>query len=171
MLGISAHNLGVVSILAGRDYEALALFQEAVDIKRQAFGKDHPEVAVSLDEVGVQLFASERFGEALHVFCESADILASTYGSTHPRMCMLKNNIACCDFVEGRGGRAAIRMKEALGIQQKKAYGSSSNKNELDLLHMAIVLNNAGYVKVSGKRYDEARTDFEEALLVSSPIP
>jgi hypothetical protein len=48
MLGITAHNMGVVCVLAGRDQLALPLFEEAVAVKREAFGREHPEVAVSL---------------------------------------------------------------------------------------------------------------------------
>jgi tetratricopeptide (TPR) repeat protein len=166
MLGISAHNLGVISILAGRDDEALVLFEEAVDIKRQAFGRDHPEIAVSLDEIGIQFFAKERYGEALVAFYESLDIISKSFGPLHPRMCMLKNNIACCNFVMGTGEQASMGMKQALEIQQQKNNANPSAKYDLDLLHMAIVLNNSGYVKVKANQYDEAMADFEEALLV-----
>jgi hypothetical protein len=48
MSGITAHNMGVVCVLAGRDQLALPLFEEAVAVKREAFGREHPEVAVSL---------------------------------------------------------------------------------------------------------------------------
>ena len=47
LVGITAHNLGVVRILAGQDEKAIALFEEAIVLKRDAFGDDHPEVAVS----------------------------------------------------------------------------------------------------------------------------
>jgi Flp pilus assembly protein TadD len=46
MLGITAHNMGVVCVIAGRDHHALPLFEEAVALKREAFGLEHPEVAV-----------------------------------------------------------------------------------------------------------------------------
>jgi hypothetical protein len=48
MLGITAHNMGVIYVLAGRDHLALPLFEEALALKRKAFGHEHPEVAVSL---------------------------------------------------------------------------------------------------------------------------
>ena len=47
MLGITAHNMAVVCVLAGREQMALPLFEEAVAAKREAFGCEHPEVAVS----------------------------------------------------------------------------------------------------------------------------
>lgn len=47
MMGITKHNMGVVCVLAGRDHHALPLFEEAVALKREAFGQENPEVAVS----------------------------------------------------------------------------------------------------------------------------
>jgi hypothetical protein len=46
-VGITAHNIAVILVLAGRDDQAMPLFEEAVAMKRSAFGPDHPEVAVS----------------------------------------------------------------------------------------------------------------------------
>jgi hypothetical protein len=47
MVGITAHNIAVILVLAGRDDKAFPLFEEAVNLKRHAFGPEHPEVAVS----------------------------------------------------------------------------------------------------------------------------
>jgi hypothetical protein len=48
MLGITTHNIGVLYVLAGRDDLALPFFEEAVQLKSESFGADHPEVSVSL---------------------------------------------------------------------------------------------------------------------------
>jgi hypothetical protein len=47
LVGITAHNMAVVYLFAGRSDKALVLFQEAVTLKRAAFGNDHLQVAVS----------------------------------------------------------------------------------------------------------------------------
>jgi hypothetical protein len=47
MAGISAHNMGVVCVLAGKEDLAMSIFQDAIELKRAAFGEEHPEVAVS----------------------------------------------------------------------------------------------------------------------------
>lgn len=47
MAGITTHNMAVVCVLAGQDNLAVSLFQEAVNLKRDAFGEEHLEVAVS----------------------------------------------------------------------------------------------------------------------------
>lgn len=166
ILGITAHNIGVVCVLAGKDEEAIPYFREAISLKKKAFGHDHPEVAVSLDELGIQLFANEKFAEALAVFNESRKILSKWYGSTHPRLCMLLNNIACCTFQIGNTIAATLIMHEARELQRAKSE-SSGAKVDLDLLHLAILANNYGYLKAQQKHYEEARACFEEAMLVS----
>jgi len=165
LLGITAHNMGVVSILMGRDYEALPYLEEAVALKRDAFGASHPELAVSLDELGIQLFAREKYSQALDAFNESKHILSSRFGPDHPRLCVLLNNIACCSFCMSNTEGAEKAMNAAHELQQKRNSDIAA-KADLDLLRMAILLNNYGYLKVNAKKYEEARSCFEEALLV-----
>jgi tetratricopeptide (TPR) repeat protein len=168
--GITAHNIGVVYILAGRDKDAIPYFRQAVELKKSAFGKDHPEVAVSLDELGIQLFAIERFAEALAAFNESRKIMSKWYGATHStRLCMLLNNIACCTFQMGDIVEASLIMQEARDLQRERNENSGA-KVDLDLLHLAILANNFGYLKAQQKQYDVARSCFEEAMLVSSCV-
>ena len=164
-IGITVHNMGVVSVLAGKDKVAMRLFKDAIELKKYSFGADHPEVAVSLDELCIQLFANGRFEEALFAFTESRNILSSCYGSTYPRLCMLLNNIACCAFQMGDSSEASKLLQEARDLQRERNEGSAA-KADLDLLHFAILLNNHGYIKAQLKEYEEAAACFEEALLV-----
>jgi tetratricopeptide (TPR) repeat protein len=191
MLGITAHNMGVICVLAGREQLALPLFEEAVAAKRKAFGQEHPEVAVSLfgrksscvlnssltcslpskkislDELGIQLFARERFDEALATFNEVKRIRSKSFGSTHPQLAMVLNNIACCNFEMGNPVAGLLSMKDARELQVQKNNSNSSAKADLDLLHMAILLSNCGYLNLNMKQYEDARSCFEEALMVS----
>lgn len=82
---------------------------------------------------------------------------------------MILNNIACCSFAMGNGVAALLTINEASDLQKERNENSSA-KADLDLLHMAILLNNSGYLRVSVKQYDEARSCFEEALLVSNLV-
>lgn len=180
MLGITVHNMGVVSVLAGRDDEALPLFQEAVAVKNATFGPLHPEVAVSLDELGIQLFAVERFADALSAFDQSQRILANFFGPRHPRLSMVLNNMACCAFQMRDMPVALSTMSRAMDLQKDATLtcdggngggvASSANSADLELLHMAILLNNSGYLKVCLKEYDEARACFDEALLIQQSV-
>lgn len=119
---------------------------------------------MSLDELGIQLFALERFEEAMAVFNEVRRIRTSAFGTASPKLAMVLNNIACCNFQMGNHTAAILNLQEARQIQQK-VMGSTA-KADLDLLHVAVTLCNYGYLQLRLKNYDEARSVFEEALLV-----
>jgi hypothetical protein len=169
LVGITAHNLGVIKVLLGRDDEATPLFQQAIALKKVSFGTDHPEVALSWDELGIQLFAFGDFDTALEAFHEAHIIRSKQEGSTvAPTVAMVLNNIACCYFQVGKHETALQKLEEASEIQHK-AVGSSAQA-DLDLLHVAIVVCNCGYLKLALKQYEEARSLFEEALLIQQSV-
>jgi tetratricopeptide (TPR) repeat protein len=169
MCGITAHNLGVIRVLAGADDEATPIFKQAIALKSASFGPDHPEVALSWDELGIQLFARGDFESSLSAFHEAHNIRSKQEGSSsHPNLAMVLNNIACCYFQMGNHRTALLKLQEASEIQHK-AVGSSAQA-DLDLLHVAIVVCNCGYLNLALKQYEEAQSLFEEALLIQQSV-
>lgn len=154
-------------MLAGLDDQAIPLFEEAIERKRNEFGHDHAEVAVSLDELGIQYFARSMFDESLKAFEEARRIRVKEVGgsSHHPKVAMVLNNIACCMFQMKNYDEAINTLQEARDILTN-ATGVSVTA-DLDLLHVAITHCNYAYLLVRAKKYEEARSIFEEALLVS----
>jgi hypothetical protein len=169
LAGITSHNLGVIHVLAGRPEEAIAYFHKAIHLKTVAFGKDNPEVALSCDELGIQLFAKGSFHEALSCFQEAHSVRSRLQDSARrPQQAIVLNNMACCYFELGDHRKASSLLQEADDVQQQ-AIGSSAQA-DLDLLHVAIVICNCGYLKLALKQYDEARSLFEEALLIQQSV-
>ena len=175
--GITAHNLGVAKVLSGDERAAEPCFREAIALKEAAFGRDHDEVALSWDELGIQLFARGNFDDASAAFRE-AHRMRHSLGSNstsvsdddvpNPILAMTLNNIACCDFQKGDHETALRSLEEARSIQHR-AVGSPV-QDDLDLLHVAIVYCNCGYLKLAMKQYDEARSILEEALLIQQSV-
>lgn len=167
LAGITAHNLAVVHVLAGETLGVVELFQEAISLKEAAFGSHHFEVALSWDELGIQFFAKGQFEDALEAFSAAKNVRSKSE-ATHPSLAMVLNNMACCDFQMKNHRSALLALEEARAIQQN-AVGSSA-KGDLELLHTAIVMSNCGYLNLCLKMYDEARTHFEEALLIQQSV-
>lgn len=169
-VGITTHNLGVAKVLSGSDEEAEPLFREAITLKEAAFGSDHPEVALSWDELGIQLFARSDFDGASAAFRKAHNLRKDIDGGEvpNPILAMTLNNIACCDFQVGRHSAALDALEEARSIQHK-AVGSSV-QDDLDLLHVAIVYCNCGYLNLALKRYEEARSILEEGLMIQQSV-
>jgi len=168
LAGITAHNMAVVYMFAGRSDKALVLFEQAVALKRASFGNDHPQVATSLVEIGIQLFAQEKFQEAMDAFQETKRIRLKSMSPKHPLVAMVLNNIACCEFLLKNNLASLAAFQEACDIQHD-ALGKTA-RADLDLLHAAITLCNFGYMKLRLKQYEEAQAVFEQALLVSQCV-
>jgi Tetratricopeptide repeat len=171
LVGITAHSLSVAKILAGDDKGAEALFREAISLKESAFGKDHAEVALSWDELGIQLFARGDFEGASLAFGQAHKLRKEKVGGgdiPHPILAMTLNNIACCEFQMGHYRSALQSLEEARSIQHD-AIGSSM-QDDLDLLHVAIIYGNCGYLNLALKQYEEARSILEEALLIQQSV-
>lgn len=169
-VGIIAHNLGVASVLAGADTESIEIFKDAIQLKEAAFGSDHPQVAQSWDELGIQYFARGDFCRSRESF-QIAHNLRVEHGGDHqtnPLLAMTLNNVACCDFQTGQYEQALKSLENARDIQHQAA--SSSERGDLDLLHIAIVYCNCGYLNLALKRYEEARSILEEALLIQQSV-
>jgi tetratricopeptide (TPR) repeat protein len=200
LAGITAHNLGVLAVLTGKPDEAVSYFREAICLKEAAFGRNDAEVALSWDELGIQFFARGDFDGALTSFREAHGVRnglireeqqlihsqssrSSRSGggggsassptppaspAQHPSVAITLNNMACCYFQMGNARQALRTLEEADEILQK-AVGSSVQA-ELDLLHVAIVICNCGYMKLALKQYEEARSLLEEALLIQQSV-
>lgn len=168
-VGIIAHNLGVASVLAGNDSEAIEMFKDAIQLKEAAFGSDHPQVAQSWDELGIQYFARGDFTRARESFQIAHNLRVGDHQQpNNPLLAMTLNNVACCDFQTGQHDQALKTLENARDIQHQAA--SSSEHGELDLLHIAIVYCNCAYLNLALKRYEEARSILEEALLIQQSV-
>lgn len=152
-------------VLLGRDRDAAPMFQQAVALKEAAFGAKHPEVALSWSELGIQQFARGDFEGALSSFREAQKKLPST---SHARASMILNNIACCNFQMGNSDEALKALEEARALQQTSVGAMA--QADLDLLHVAVVICNCGYLNLALKRYEEARVLLEEALLIQQSV-
>lgn len=167
--GITAHNLAVASVLSGDSKSALTMFREAITLKERAFGSNHVELALSWEELGVQKFAKSDFEEALAAFREAHSIRSKHPEYTkHPSMSMVLNNMACCNFQMRNHRTALLQLEEARQIQQE--ISGSTARADLDLLHVATVMCNCGYLYICLKEYEKATSLLEEALLVQQSV-
>mmetsp|Transcript_8419 Transcript_8419/g.11067 ORF Transcript_8419/g.11067 Transcript_8419/m.11067 type:complete len:360 (-) Transcript_8419:205-1284(-) len=170
LAGITAHNLAVVMVLSGDEEEAISLFQDAVDLKEQAFGRGHFEVVNSWDELGIQYFADSQFDDALTAFQQAQKVRTMGGEKDTAGMAMVLNNIACCNFQLRNFKSASLTLKEARVLQQNAMGKQQPQCADLDLLYKAIVMCNGGYLYLCLKMYEEARSLFEEALLIQQSV-
>lgn len=162
----------MIKVLLGKEKEAEILFRRAITLKEAAFGNHHHEIALSWGELGIQHFARGDFEGALAAFRRAHELESSGMDadSAHPNpeLALVLNNIACCYFQMGKHHDAHQALLEARNIQHELV--GSTAKADLDLLHVATIICNCGYLTLALKRYDEAQALFEEALLIQQSV-
>lgn len=159
--------------MLGKETEAENLFRRAITLKEAAFAGHQHEIALSWNELGIQYFARGDFDGALAAFqrsheLESLSSANNDTASSNQELAMILNNIACCYFQMGRHQQAHQSLLEAQLIQHD-IVGMTA-KADLDLLRLATVMCNCGYLKLALRQYEEARPLFEEALLIQQSV-
>ena len=91
-LAVNQHNLASIHQQGGQTAEAEREFRNALHIKTDVLGPNHPEVAAILDNLGV-LYAEEgRTSDARQAYADALSIFTARLGTDHPatHQCMLK---------------------------------------------------------------------------------
>ena len=178
------HNLGTVyakraNVLpAGSPHqqqgcqEAMRCFQAAARTARDTFGKNHPNIAVSLVRVGFLLLQQRQYINAATTFQEALRIRTEHYGPDHRLVANLYNNLGVCfmhlqDFEKGTDF-----LNAAMRIQRMGCHEPSQK------LELADTLFNIGGLAVESVRIEGpdtkksllAENSFAECYTIRSEI-
>ena len=96
--------------------EAARLFQRALAIRERVFGKMHPQVASTLNELGGVALARGRFGEAVAMAQRVLTIYRTAYGRRHRFTGVGVANLASVYMAQEQYARAEPLFREAIGI-------------------------------------------------------
>jgi CHAT domain-containing protein len=124
------------------------MYKRSLAIKEKAFGPDHPDVALSLNNLAQLYHAQGRYTDAEPMYKRSLTIREKTLGADHPDVAASLNNLAELYRTQGRYADAESRYKRSLAIKEK-ALGP-------DHPDVAFSLNNlANFYSIQG-RYSDA---------------
>ena len=138
--------------------EAEPLYDRALAIDRKAYGEDHPEVAVDLNNLAGLYSKQGRLAEAKLLYERSLAIREKEFGPDHAATGITVGNLAGVYEYLGRFDDAEPLHVRALAIHEK-----ALDENHPDV---AISLDNlAGFYLRQG-RYREARPLYERALAI-----
>ena len=77
-------SIGSVLDAQGKPEEALAIHQKSLDIKLNVFGPDHPDIAVTYNNIGVVYLQQAKYPEALNMYQKSLNIDIKVHSCNHP---------------------------------------------------------------------------------------
>ena len=136
--------VGVLLLTKADLCEAEPLMRRALRIDEANYGKDHPDVAIDLNNLAVLLQATNRPAEAEPLMRRSLRIDEESYGQDHPRVAIDLNNLASLLQATDRLVDAETMMRRSLQIDEA-SYGKD---------HPAVArnLNNlAGLLRVTNR--------------------
>jgi hypothetical protein len=133
------NNLAVYLFARASPEEAEPLLQRALAIDEQAYGPDHPNVAIRLSNLALLLKATNRLGEAEPLMLRALAIGEQSYGSEHPNVAIRLNNLAQLLKVTNRLKEAEPLMLRALAIDER-SYGPEHPNVARDLNNLAQLL-------------------------------
>jgi tetratricopeptide (TPR) repeat protein len=87
------NNLAALYQVQERYDDAEPLFLRALEIKEQALGKDHPDVAASLNNLAVLHYYQHRLNEALPLATRAVSIAEARLGADHPNTQIFKQTL------------------------------------------------------------------------------
>ncbi|NOR48699.1 MAG: tetratricopeptide repeat protein [Methanosarcinaceae archaeon] len=136
--------------------EAKEMFERALEIDEAAYGPDHPDVVISVNNFGGVLQDLGDMEGAKKMFERALEIGEATYGPDHPTMANIVNNLGSVQKALGDMEGAKKMFERALEIGEA-AYGP-------DHPTVAIIVNNLGLVLKDLFGVEGAKKMFERAL-------
>jgi CHAT domain-containing protein/tetratricopeptide (TPR) repeat protein len=143
---------------AGKYSEAIPLAQRALAIREKSLGRDHPDVAYSLNYLAVLYGNQGRYADAEPLYKRSLAIWEKSLGRDHPYVALSLNNLAVLYGKQGRYADAEPLHKRSLAIREK-ALGRDHPDVAQSLDNLAVLYRNQG-------RYADAEPLYKRSLAI-----
>lgn len=153
----------------GRVYRSLGLYDraaplldEALRLRREQLGKDHPDVAATMKTIAGLMKDKGDYEASEKIFREVLDMRRRQFGSEHAEVAVALNDLSSVYYSEGKLEEAEKFNREGLAIQ-RKLFGNESKEVAHSLTDLAEVLLQKG-------DYVEPEPMFREALAIQRKL-
>ncbi|WP_165423003.1 FxSxx-COOH system tetratricopeptide repeat protein [Ktedonosporobacter rubrisoli] len=140
----------------GHYWEAEPLYKRALEIRRRSLGEEHPDTAMSLNNLALLYWYQGRYEEAEPLYKRVLEICEQQLGEEHPDTATSLNNLAMLYQEQGRYEEAEPLYKRALEIW-KQRLGEEYPETATSLNNLASLYREQG-------RYEEAEPLYKRAL-------
>eukprot|EP00741_Cyanophora_paradoxa_P007900 tig00001224_g7643.t1 len=114
--GDGAERGGERGLAEGRYPDAEAAYREALALREEAYGVEHPAVSQSARNLGLHLQRQHRLDEAEELFLQALGVDEGALGPAHPRLAQAYAALGLLYQRRGRAEEAEGVMRRALGI-------------------------------------------------------
>jgi tetratricopeptide (TPR) repeat protein len=86
------NNLASLYDNQGKYEEAEPLFIQALELRKQLLGENHPDTASSLSNLASLYYSQGKYEEAEPLFIQAVEIAEGLLGANHPHTVLYRNN-------------------------------------------------------------------------------
>ena len=148
--------------------EAIDLAKQAIELKIETLGKEHPSYATSLNNLAMLYKSMGDYARAEPLYVEAKKICEKTLGKEHPSYAASLNNLAVLHASVGDYARAEPLHVEAKTIREKtigiEHPDYAASLNDLAMLHASM----GDYARAE-PLFAEAKTIKEKSLGTEHP--
>jgi serine/threonine protein kinase/tetratricopeptide (TPR) repeat protein len=137
------NTIGEVYRAIGEPEKAVAMFQQALELRRKLFGPEHPDVATTLDDLGGALMEQGKLEEAEQAEREALEMRRKLLGKENGPVALALNNLALVLWSRSKLPEAETMHREALAMR-RKVFGEEHSEVANSLNNLAIVLRDRG---------------------------
>ena len=160
----NALNRRVVALLRGGHYnETILLAQEALRIREEVLGSEHPDVATSLNNLASLLRSQARYAEAEPLYRRALAIQEQALGPDHPDTAGSLNNLSSLLYVQGNYAATQPLIERTLRVHEQ-VLGPEHPLVGASLSNLAALLETLG-------DYDDAYSLIEQAIDIFNASP
>jgi CHAT domain-containing protein/Flp pilus assembly protein TadD len=146
----------------GSAAQALPLRQRLLDLRRETLGDEHPETALSYNNVALNLHAQGKYAEAETLLRKALEVRRKVLGTQHPYTAASYNNLAYALNAQGRYAEAELLYRQTLDITTKVL-----GEEHFDT---ASGYNNVAYTLQAEGKYTDAEPLFRKALALRKKL-
>jgi tetratricopeptide (TPR) repeat protein len=142
----------------GRYEEAEELLRAALKILEETLGRDHPDIAATLNGLGILRQERGDYVEAESFQSRALAILRNKYGDQNQDVLSIQSNLGLLYQDMGKNEEAAKLMRQTLA-SDRKLWGNEH-------VNVAIDLNNLGNLLLKNGDYKESESLLREAAAI-----
>jgi tetratricopeptide (TPR) repeat protein len=155
-LATSLNNLAVLYDNQGKYSEAEPLLLDALEMRKQLFTGDHPDVASSLNNLALLYHSQGRYSEAEPLYLDALKMRRRLFTNDHPDVASSLNNLALLYHNQGKYSEAELLYLDALEMRRRLFPGDHPD--------VATSLNNLALLYDSQGKYSEAEPLYLDVL-------
>ncbi len=154
--GDHVNNLGIAESLLGHQAAAQRHFAEALALRREALGADHPQVVYAMSNLALSYIETSDLDQAIGLLQTALHTAETSLGPGHPHIALLAINLGYAHRTLGQNRAATIYLNRALELQTEQLGADSPD------LH--YVLETLGAIALEQRRCDQAAQYYQRAL-------